>query len=127
MSGGLRYKIRPAREGDRAFICDSWSRSARDAGDDTYWVLDQNVYFPLMRGYASRVLDKGKVLVICLADDDDEIVGYRAWDWHGVERYTYLKYVYRVFADTLTAALEAHHGTEQDRVEEQSRNAASDA
>lgn len=90
----LAIALRPARPGDASFVINSWLKSY--ASSDAAKVLPREVYFRGQHGLITAILGREgtRVLVACMADDTDAILGWACVEG-SVVHFTYVKQTYR--------------------------------
>ena len=67
--------IRPMRSEDEAFIFATWLQATRRSTYEARRIRDA-VFFPRRHDLYERILRRSTVLVACLAEDQDTILGY---------------------------------------------------
>lgn len=74
-------EIRDGNEGDYNFIIATWLRGLK-FGNNWYDLIDAKVYFPFYKTIINSLLSKkdAKVIVACLHDDPNVIIGYCVFD-----------------------------------------------
>jgi GNAT superfamily N-acetyltransferase len=80
--------IRPAEESDKAFIFATWLKGLYH-GNSFYSEIEKDAYFTNYHAVLERVLAKSSVLVACLTDTPDVVLGYAV-----IERGTVLHWVF---------------------------------
>jgi ribosomal protein S18 acetylase RimI-like enzyme len=83
--------IRPPKQDDSAFIISSWVSSFQQQLDPFVTIKTVAKSY---RPHIERCLSKSSILVACLTDDPDCIIGYIAFDDEAVH-YCYVKYACR--------------------------------
>lgn len=69
--------IRPAREGDMAFVIDAWKRSYE--ASPAVRGADREHYRAEMSRAIRRLCSRATVRVACASEDDDHVVGFAAF------------------------------------------------
>lgn len=83
--------IRPIKGSDEAFIYATWLRQLWYSRD-TVTTLNKDVFMRVNHNLIERTLKEDPVLVACLSDDHDVIIGYAAFK---EDPYVYLKKAWR--------------------------------
>jgi hypothetical protein len=91
MQDTTEIAIRPSRHSDEAFIYATWLRQLWYS-HDTITTLNKDVFMRVNHNLIEKTLKEDPILVACLADDKDTIVGYCAFK---DEPYVYLKKAWR--------------------------------
>lgn len=73
--------IRPGVAEDGAFLFATWLRGLYH-GNDWFGLIDKDAYFAYYHIVISKILDKSEVLVACLADEPDVVLGYAVYRDH---------------------------------------------
>jgi len=90
---GQDFALRPANEGDRGFIVDSWAKSySSPASDFAIAPGDADMYFRAQRSAIELCLGSSEVLVAC--DPDPEYAASVALGWCCFRRPSTLHYLY---------------------------------
>lgn len=92
------FAIRDAVEKDFAFIYSTWLKGLR-FGNDTFGLIDQHIYFDRYHEVIEKILalPTTLILVACLADDPDTILGYSVVGPPGTLHYIHVKQAWRRF------------------------------
>lgn len=71
----MAIQIRPGKAEDRAFILSTWLKG-QVFGDAWFAAIDKEAYFTNYSKYIEAILLKSDILVACLSEDEDVILGY---------------------------------------------------
>ena len=85
------FTLRPAEDGDRPFVLDSWVRSY---GRSAFAVSEGQDYRDIQDAIAKRLAETSATLVCCLADDPEPIIGWTCTG-PGVVHYVYVTAAWR--------------------------------
>ncbi len=69
------FKLREARPDDVAFIYSTWLRGLY-YGNELFNEIPKRTFFDNYKGIVTGYLTKASVLVACLPDDEDVVLGY---------------------------------------------------
>jgi len=92
----LVVKIRPALEGDVAFVFNSWLKSFRNTGLSRS--VQNEVYFSEQHKLIERLLKESTTVVACNPTKPEDIFGWACFQWVDgifVLHYVYVKHLYR--------------------------------
>jgi hypothetical protein len=87
---------RPMTFADRSFVLATWLRGQR-FGHPYYTAIDKKSYYTNYSKYIESILSlhSTRVLVACLADEPDVIVGYAVYSSSGALHWVYTKKAWR--------------------------------
>lgn len=85
--------IREARESDLAFIYSTWLRGQYH-GSAYFSFIDKDYYFKEYAKIITNLLSTSTIMVTCLEEDDDVIIGYLVYNTDTVH-WAYVKQVWR--------------------------------
>ena len=91
MDPGL--KIRPSEQSDYSFLIAAWLNNYRRESYFAARITDK-VFFHHHHDIVERLLARSRVLVACVPDDPNEIIGYIVWE-PGILHWTYVKKAFR--------------------------------
>lgn len=73
----MTFPIRPARDGDMAFVVDTWKNSFE--GSAAVHGADREHYRIEMKRAIRRLCDRAEVRIATAPDDDDHLLGFTAF------------------------------------------------
>lgn len=88
--------LRNPVESDFNFIINSWLKSYRNSAFATH--IPNDVYFHAHSKIIKKTLEIGRVVVICSAEDNEQIMGYLVYEGRDnlfIMHFCYVKYPYR--------------------------------
>lgn len=93
-----RFETREATEEDLPFVYATWLRGLR-YGNEAFGLIEQSVYYKYYHQYIGILLKHPdtRVLVACLPDDEDVILGYSVLGKEGTVHYVHVKDAFRKF------------------------------
>ena len=71
----MTFKVRDARLGDKSFIFSTWLLGLYH-GNDWFKEIDKGIYFSTYKLIVEHLLINSRVMVACLPDDEDVVLGY---------------------------------------------------
>jgi hypothetical protein len=93
-----KFAVRDAKELDFPFIYSTWLKGLR-FGNDVYGLIEQNSYFTNFHKVIEAILARPDtfIMVACLKDDPDTILGYSVRGADDTLHYVHVKQAFRRF------------------------------
>lgn len=88
-----KWVLRPPKASDIAFIYSTWLKNLY-FGNSWFRSIERKVYFDKYKLVLDRVLQRSTVLVCCLTDDPDVVLGYVVYE-PGILHWIYVKKGFR--------------------------------
>lgn len=88
------WKIRSVSSKDIPFIYSSWLKSYK-FGSDSMKNMRSSVFFENYREILDIILTKSEILIACLKEDEDVILGYICYEPTAIVHYCFIKEAFR--------------------------------